>query len=291
MSDPRAATHPEYPKPPCTEPPERPVPPNPPEFDFYVMFHGVFAFYEHPGSDIIDVFVAKDEAHDCMAGSFLTEHAIRGPRGVLFLEGVVPGNPGCTLWDHAYVIHTNREVAPSPDYGLQIRLPRPQRIYWDLLIEDVTVEFALQEEQKLCWGLVPIFAYKAATRDPITLSGMDFLWTAPKHDCPPITLHIWASGDMPWDGGGPKAAAELLGERITIKLPDPFCYRSELPPDLAGSEHESAWRLSERYAELKNFAAALRERKSAEKVPEFVANIMPIMPSACGPVGGGGKGG
>jgi hypothetical protein len=266
---------------------------EPNDYFMYVIFHGVFAFCDTPGRDIIDVFVARSEHYDCAAGSYMSEHVVRGPRGVLFLNGVAGASdtPGVNrMRDHEYLIHCSDRMTPSPDYGTHILLPRPSRIYWDMVIDGVKVDFALKESKTQSWAHVPIFAYRSNGK-PVSLSGKDFLWAPCENEPAPITLHIWASGDMPWDQGGPKAAAELFGEQIHITLPCPFPgYRRDVPKDLQRRSYECSWKLTERFELLRKLAAALRERRNGEvcvPIPDMRIMIPIIKPSACGPAGGG----
>jgi hypothetical protein len=296
MSEPNEIANQECPEPGPPQdpkPPECPVLSNPPEYFVYVIFHGVFAFYDDAGSDVIDVFVAKSEEHDCMAGSYMSEHPVRGPKGILFLTGVAgaPDRAGVNrLRDHEYVIHASSRMTPSPDYGAHILLPRPSKIYWDMVIDGVKVDFALQESSTQSWAHVPIFAYRCNGKRLALCGTGDFLWTPPADERPPFTLHIWASGDMPTDGGGPKEAAKLLGESVHVTIPHPFPgYRRDVPDDLQRRSYECSWRLTERFALLRELAAALRDRKSEEDPMPLTPQTMTILqPSACGPVGNGG---
>jgi hypothetical protein len=261
-----------------------------PEFQLYVIFHGAFAFHDVVGRDTIDIYAPEVAPHVYKMGSYLAEQTVTGHQGAIILSGVEPSgvNDANTMAGHAHVITVKRPIPPSAQYCMQLRVPRPNKIFWTQIVKDVTVKFGMQEDQSLDWAQIPVFAYEADV-SCVELLGRYFTWKPRWEKILPITLHVWATAEIEGDDDGTKLAAELLGERVTITAPPKGLGEDlyEFPeiPDLVGREYEYKVLAHQRLARLAKFAESLRDGRGDASILTGVTTAH--CPNACGPVGGG----
>lgn len=199
----------------------------------YVIFHGAWAFVDNASdTQYIHAFAADVPEHVFMAGSWLAEKKII--RGSTLLLGGAFGEPDCNtgrcgcIRDPAnaggFVLFPPRQACTVGAYA-EIRLPRPTRIWPELVVPgvDVTIPDGAMQSNNL--GLVPVFEYKIPCGPP-TLRLLPDDPQAPNFWCGDspgeglaTTLHLFAADDdRKREQQQPdfEAAAKLLGFNATF---------------------------------------------------------------------------
>jgi hypothetical protein len=254
-------------------------------YEFYVIFHGAFAFHD-TGGERIDVYAPQVIPHVYLAGAWLAECTILTSTCPFVLTGV---DPSACSGDrsNALVGHSEKSIffegasLSSSSYHAKFELPRPARIYCREISKAKVTENGVTTTTD--WALVPVFAYKWDGSTTPSLTGENFHWEVQSKDPRPISLHIWATAENAGDDDGPEKAAELFGKTIQVSAIATQTDPGDKICGMEDREYEFTTFLPERMRNLRKYSALLCGGNCS---PEFPIETM-SNPVSCGPVGGG----